>query len=129
MDIREGFLYTKEHEWVKIDGVNAVFGITDYAQHSLGDITFVELPKPGEELEQFKQYAVVESVKAASDIFAPLSGAVVKVNESLADKPELINESAFDKGWMVAVKLKEPIRKEKLMDHKAYGEYLKTVSK
>lgn len=96
MEIREGLYYSKDHEWVRIEGDRAYIGITDYAQDSLGSIVYVEIPKEGKALSKGEVLSVVESVKAASDIFAPISGTVVEVNQALADSPELINESPYE---------------------------------
>lgn len=96
MEIREGLYYSKDHEWVRIEGDRAYIGITDYAQDSLGSIVYVEIPKEGKALSKGEVLSVVESVKAASDIFAPISGTVVEVNQALADNPELINESPYE---------------------------------
>ena len=117
--------YTKEHEWVKIkDGVASV-GITDYAAHQLGDVTFVELPQAGKSVKQFDVLCAIESVKAASDIFAPLSGKVTLVNEALNDAPEIVNESAEDAGWMVQMEPADPAEVKNLMDRQAYDEFLR----
>ncbi|MBU0503254.1 MAG: glycine cleavage system protein GcvH [Candidatus Omnitrophota bacterium] len=123
-EVREGLFYTKEHEWVKIEDNFATFGITDHAQHALGDVTFVELPKAGAELAQGKMFATIESVKAASDVFAPLSGIVVKVNSDLVNKPESINKSPYGEAWFVAVEIKNEAEKKNLMDAAAYKDYL-----
>ena len=96
MEIREGLYYSKDHEWVRIEGDRAYIGITDYAQDSLGSIVYVEMPKEGKALSKGEVLSVVESVKAASDIFAPISGTVVEINQALADSPELINESPYE---------------------------------
>ena len=124
MEVEKGLFYTKEHEWVKIEGKEATIGISDYAQTSLGDITFVELPEIGKEVEQFKPIAALESVKAASDIYAPLSGKVIKVNEEIVQAPELINQSPYTEGWFAVIEIKDEVEKEKLMDDAAYDEYL-----
>ncbi|MFH1398371.1 MAG: glycine cleavage system protein GcvH [Candidatus Omnitrophota bacterium] len=124
-EVCEGLFYTKEHEWVKIEGNLATFGISDHAQHALGDVTFVELPKLGAELSQGKMFATVESVKAASDVFAPLSGKVVKVNSDLVNKPELINKAPYGEAWFVQVEIKNEAEKKNLMDSSAYKDYLK----
>src|SRR6202161_2973060 len=100
MEIEENFLYTKEHEWVSIDDNTATMGITDYAQEALGDVTYVELPEEESEVEQFEQCVSIESVKAASDIFAPIGGRVVEVNRKLEDSPGLINRDCYGKGWI-----------------------------
>ncbi len=128
MNIPEGLLYTKEHEWVKVEGDTAIMGITDYAQNSLGDITFIELPEKGAESKQSEAIATVESVKAASDVYAPLSGTVEKVNEALADAPELVNQSPYDKGWFVEIKIKDLREKDALMDVSDYKNYVEGLS-
>lgn len=98
-------LYAESHEWVRVEGDEAVLGITEHAQHALGDITYVELPAPGDKLNAGQEMGVVESVKAASDLYSPVEGEVVAVNEALNDAPELINQSPYEQGWMVRVKL------------------------
>lgn len=123
--VPEELKYTKDHEWVRIDGDKAAFGITDHAQSALGDITFVELPAEGRELKQGKAFSTVESVKAASDIYAPLSGSIVDVNKSLEMSPDQINASPYEKGWICRVKISEPAEISKLMDAAAYETYLK----
>jgi glycine cleavage system H protein len=117
--------YSKEHEWVRIDGDEALIGITDYAQEELGDITFVEIPEVGKQLKQMDILATIESVKAASDIFAPLSGEVVEVNGALEDKPEIINESPYEKGWICRIRISDASESEKLLSAEEYEEYLK----
>jgi glycine cleavage system H protein len=124
-EVRDGLFYTKEHEWAKIEGNLATFGITDHAQHALGDVTFIELPKSGVELTQGKMFATVESVKAASDVFAPLSGKVVKVNSDLVNKPELINKAPYGEAWFAVVEIKNEAEKKNLMDALVYKDYLK----
>ena len=105
MDIPSELLYTDTHEWIRLDGKNAEIGITDFAQHSLGDITYVELPAVGDILVAGREMGVVESVKAASDLFAPVSGVVVAVNDGLGDHPEWINQSPYAEGWMIRAEL------------------------
>lgn len=105
MNIPAGLSYTDTHEWVRLEGNEAVIGITDYAQHSLGDITYVELPAVGDTLTQGGEMGTVESVKAASDLFAPVSGTVTAINEELADHPDLVNTAPYEGGWMVRVTL------------------------
>lgn len=117
--------YTKEHEWVRIEGSTASVGITDYAAHQLGDITFVELPPVGKTVKQFEVLCGIESVKTASDIYAPLSGKVVAVNAALNDTPEVVNESPEEAAWMVKLEISDPSESAKLMDRDAYLEYLK----
>lgn len=124
MHAPEGLLYTREHEWVSIKGKTTTIGITDYAQGSLGDITFVDLPKVGAVLERSKQYAIVESVKAASDVYAPVSGKVVKVNEALTTHPELINQSPYDKGYFAVVEMADEKDVSGLMSSAEYKKYV-----
>ena len=119
--------FTKEHEWVKVkEGIGAV-GISEHAAHELGDITFVELPKIGAVVTQFGVLGSIESVKAASDIFAPVSGKVVKVNEALDTAPEIVNESAEDAGWMAWVEIADESELKNLMTQEQYNDYLKTL--
>ncbi|MFH2138684.1 MAG: glycine cleavage system protein GcvH [Candidatus Omnitrophota bacterium] len=125
MNIPENLLYTKEHEWVKIEGKRATMGIDDYAQSSLGDITFIELPKVGDICKQFEQFATVESVKAASDVYAPMSGKIVKVNDDVQNSPEMINQDPYEKGWFVVIELSDEGEKDNLMNLTKYQEYLK----
>ena len=100
--------YTKEHEWAKPDGKNARIGITEFAQVELGDVVFVELPKVGARVQQMQTFGVVESVKAVSDLYAPLSGEVIEVNSELTKNPELVNSDPYGKGWMIVVALSNP---------------------
>ncbi|MFP4380745.1 MAG: glycine cleavage system protein GcvH [Candidatus Sumerlaeia bacterium] len=116
--------FTKDHEWVRVEGDEAVIGISDFAQAELGDITFVETPSEGDEFGQGDAMATVESVKAASDIYAPVSGEVVAANDELEDAPELVNESPYDKGWIVRLKMSDSAELEKLMDAEAYDQYV-----
>ena len=117
--------YTKEHEWVKIkDGVASI-GISEHAAHELGDITFVELPQVGKTVKQFEVLAGIESVKAASDIYAPLSGKVTKVNEALNDTPEIVNEAAEDAGWIAWLEPSDISEVKNLLSKAEYDEYLK----
>ena len=129
MDIPGNLLYTKDHEWARIEGKNAYVGITEYAQHSLGDITFIELPKAGQELKQSSYCATVESVKAASEVFAPLSGKVISVNSQLSENPELINQSPYEKGYFVSLQMTNETEKAALMDAAGYENYIKGISK
>jgi len=124
MDIPSDLLFTKEHEWARINVGEATVGITDYAQHSLGDITFVDLPKVGKKVKKGEQLATVESVKAASDVYAPVSGEVVKVNGQLIDIPELINKVPYNDGWFVVIKISEESEKSGLMSGDQYKEYV-----
>ena len=113
--------YSKEHEWVRVeDDDRATIGITSFAADELGDIVFVELPEPARTLEQFAAFGVVESVKAVSDLFAPVSGEVVEANGDLAAKPELVNSDPYDAGWMLRVRLADPAQVDDLLDADAY---------
>ena len=120
--------FTKEHEWLKIkEGIVSV-GITDYAAHQLGDVTFVELPQVGKSVKQFEVLCSIESVKAASDIYAPVSGTVTLVNEALGDAPEIVNESAEDAGWMVCIEMTDSSELAKLMNREQYDTYLRGLA-
>ncbi len=104
MNIPDELCYTKEHEWARMEGGLCVVGITDYAQGELGDIVYVELPQPGTQVEIMGEFGVVESVKTASDLYSPLAGEIVEVNEDLEDNPELVNDSPYDEGWMLKIR-------------------------
>jgi len=112
--------YSKDHEWVRVEGSRATIGITNFAADELGDIVFVELPEVGAQLAQFASFGVVESVKAVSDLYAPVSGEVAEVNEALREKPELMNADPFGEGWILRIELKAPDEVEQLMDAAAY---------
>jgi len=112
--------YHREHDWARVEGDTAVFGLTDYAQETLGDIVFIELPEVGADVTAGVPYAEVESVKAVSDVYAPLSGSVVEVNEEVVDAPELINESPFETGWLIKVRLSDPGEIDDLMTAEEY---------
>lgn len=112
--------YTKEHEWAIVQGDVATVGITDYAQSSLGDIVYVEMPKPGATVAQFKQMGVIESVKAVSDIYAPLSGAIVEINGEVENDPAKVNNEPYGTGWLVKIKLADPGEVKNLLDAPAY---------
>lgn len=119
--------FTKEHEWVKIDHQNATVGITHHAQHALGDVVYVELPKPGTKIEQGKPIGVVESVKAVSDIYAPISGTVKQVNQEVIDQPEKINHDPYQSGWLLQIEVNE--EPKTLLTYKDYDELLKKEAK
>jgi len=119
--------FSKEHEWVKISGTTATVGISDHAAHELGDITFVELPQVGKTVKQFDTLAAIESVKAASDIYAPVSGKVIAVNETLENAPEVVNESAEESGWICVLEISDPSEVKNLMNRAQYDEYLKNL--
>jgi len=123
--IRENLYYTKDHEWTKIEGDSAVVGITDHAQESLGEVTFVELPQVGRSLVQHGQIGTVESSKAASDIYSPVAGTVTQANEKLESEPELINKDCYGAGWICKVRVSNPAGVKNLMNAKQYDEYLK----
>jgi glycine cleavage system H protein len=112
--------YTKDHEWVRVDGDVATVGITEYAASQLGDIVFVELPDAGRSLEQFAAFGVVESVKAVSDLFAPLTGTVAEANGALTGAPELVNSEPYGEGWMIRLTLTAPAEVDELLDATAY---------
>ncbi len=116
--------YHREHDWARIEGDTAVFGLTSYAQETLGDIVYIELPEVGADVTAGTAYAEVESVKAVSDVYAPLSGSVVEVNDEVVDAPELINESPFEDGWLIKVKLTDPSEAEDLMSAEEYEELI-----
>ena len=112
--------YHREHDWVRVDGDEAVLGITDYAQETLGEIVFIELPEVGTDVTAGTPYAEVESVKAVSDVYAPLSGSVIEVNEDVVDAPETLNTSPYDDGWLVKVKMSEPSEVDQLLTVEQY---------
>ncbi|HEY4643259.1 MAG TPA: glycine cleavage system protein GcvH [Bacteroidota bacterium] len=116
--------YTKEHEWVKVDGTTGTVGITDFAQSELGDVVYVELPSPGAKLEQGKSFGTIEAVKAVSDLYAPVSGEVVEINKELSVKPELVNQQPYDAGWMVKVKISKAAELGELLDAAKYQELI-----
>jgi glycine cleavage system H protein len=118
------YRYTKDHEWIKIDGSLGTVGVTDYAQHELGDVVFVELPKIGARIKAGESFGSVESVKAVSDIFSPVSGEVTEVNTSLVDAPEKINSDPHGAAWLVRIKLDDPKEADSLMDAGAYQAYV-----
>ena len=119
--------YTRTHEWVTVDGKHATVGITDFAQAQLGDVVFLELPKQGAELGAGGAFGVVESVKAASDLYSPVAGRVTEVNERLTATPELVNSDPYGEGWLIKVRLSDPSQVESLMDAAAYQAYLETL--
>ncbi|MFB3052803.1 MAG: glycine cleavage system protein GcvH [Dehalococcoidia bacterium] len=124
MVIPSDLRYTKEHEWVRVaDGIGTV-GITDYAQDQLGDVVYVDLPSPGKQLSQLAVFGEIESVKAVSELYAPVSGEVVESNGALADKPELINESPYSEGWIMKLRLTEESEVENLLTADQYSDYI-----
>lgn len=127
MAVPKDYKYTRTHEWVKIDGDTATVGLTDFAQNELGDITYIELPAPGETLNQTDSFGVIESVKAASDIYMPVTGEVIEGNSEVEDAPELVNTSPFENAWLIKVRISNASELESLMDADAYDKYLEEV--
>jgi len=123
-NIAENLKYTKDHEWVKKDGDVATIGITDFAQNSLGDLVYVELPQIGRKVEKGEEFVVVESCKAASDVYSPLSGEVVEVNTALADSPESVNSEPYDSGWLVKLRPANSDDAEALMSAEEYKNHI-----
>ena len=119
--------YTKDHEWISLEGDTATIGITDYAQEQLGDIVFVELPEVGKKLDKGAEAAVVESVKAASEVYAPVAGEIVEVNGALTDEPAVVNNDPEGAGWFVKIKVADRTAVEALMDIDAYQAFLQTI--
>src|SRR6266481_3723888 len=124
MEIPEGLKYSKEHEWVLVEGKSATIGITEYAQEELGDIVYVELPEVGEKVVKDDPFGAVESVKAVSDVYAPVSGAVLEVNDVLPDNPETINDDPYGDGWMIRVEMSDLDDLKDLMNAEEYAEYV-----
>lgn len=123
MKVEKGLLYTKDHEWVKVEGDEAYIGLADYAQSNLGDIVYVELPDAGDEIDAEEELASVESVKAAAEVFSPISGEVLEANEDLDDDPALLNADPYA-NWIVKLSIKDKAELDGLMDDKAYEEFL-----
>lgn len=124
MAVPRDMKFTRTHEWVRLDGDVATIGITDFAQQELGDITYLELPQPGEELNQTDSFGVIESVKAASDVYMPLTGEIVESNSEAEEAPELINQSPFEAAWLIKVRVANTSELEELMDAEAYEAFL-----
>ena len=122
----EELKYTDQHEWTRIESDSATIGITDYAQQSLGDIVYVELPEIGTEVKKGEEFGTIESVKAASDTYSPLTGEVTEINEDLQEHPEYINQSPYDKGWIIKIKIKDSSEINDLMNSHQYQEYIKS---
>ena len=127
MEFPAGLRYTKEHEWIRVEGNQAYVGITDYAQQELGDVVYVELPEPGGAVRHMEPFGVVESVKAVSDLFSPVTGSVTQVNEELFNRPELVNSDPYGQGWMIVVEIGEPAQLESLLTAEEYEAYLRQV--
>ena len=126
MNIPENLKYTKDHEWIKVDGDVATVGITDYAQNELGDIVFVEIETEGETLDKEEVFGTVEAVKTVSDIFMPISGEVVEVNSKLEDSPEIVNKDCYGEGWLIKIKYSEKSELEDLLDADKYKELIES---
>lgn len=124
MEFPDDLKYTKEHEWARIDGTRVVVGITDFAQDELGDVVFVELPQPDASVEANSTFGVVESVKAVSDLYSPISGTVVDVNHELEDKPELVNEAPYGDGWMIVIEASNASELDQLLSAADYQTYI-----
>jgi glycine cleavage system H protein len=127
-NVPEELQYSKDHEWVRVEGDVAVIGITDYAQNSLGDVVYVELPKVGERFEAHESFGSVESVKAVSEIFTPVGGEVVEVNESLADEPEKVNTEPYAGAWMIRMRMSNPGEVDSLLSAAEYEDFTKAES-
>lgn len=127
MNVPQDLFYTKDHEWARLEGKTAYMGITDHAQHSLGDITFIDLPKKGQEVTQGKFCATVESVKAASDVYAPFSGRVISVNDAIVVNPATVNQSPYEEGYFCVIEIKDEKEKANLMDAARYTRYLENL--
>ncbi len=128
MELPSGLKYSREHEWVRVEGNIAVIGITDFAQSELGDVVYVELPEAGAEVEANNTFGVVESVKAVSDLFAPVSGVVVEANTTLEDQPELVNSEPYEDGWMIRVEMKDESELNDLLEADSYRAYTEEES-
>jgi glycine cleavage system H protein len=127
-NVPEDVHYSKDHEWVRVDGNEAIIGITDYAQNSLGDVVYVELPKSGDDFAANEAFGSVESVKAVSEVFTPVAGTVTSINESLADEPETVNSDPYGKGWMIRIKMKNPGEVDSLLTAAEYEDFTKAES-
>jgi glycine cleavage system H protein len=125
-NVPEGLYYSKDHEWLKVEGGAGTVGITDHAQSSLGDVVYVELPKPGDSFAAHDTFGSVESVKAVSELFLPVAGEVTEVNESLQDEPEKVNSDPYGDGWMVRVRLSNPGEVDGLLSAAEYEDYIKS---
>ena len=127
-NVPEDLHYSKDHEWVRVDGDQAIIGITDYAQNSLGDVVYVELPKAEDEFAASESFGSVESVKAVSEVFTPIAGTVVTINEALADDPENVNSDPYGQGWMVRLKMSNPGEVDSLLTAAEYEDFTKAES-
>ena len=127
-NVPEDLHYSKDHEWVRVDGDQAIIGITDYAQNSLGDVVYVELPKADDQFAANEAFGSVESVKAVSEVFTPVAGVVVKINEALADEPETVNSDPYGDGWMIRLKMSHPGEVDSLLTAAEYEDFTKAES-
>lgn len=127
MEIPSNLLYTKDHEWALIEGDTATIGITDHAQSSLGDVVFVELPSPGRELKSHETFGVVESIKAVSDLYSPLAGTVVAINDQAAQEPAIVNHSPYTKGWLIKILISDKNAASQLMKPADYKAFVDTL--
>jgi glycine cleavage system H protein len=127
-NVPENLHYSKDHEWVRVEGDTAVVGITDHAQEQLGDVVYVELPKPGEDFAAHESFGSVESVKAVSEIFTPVSGKVAEVNEALNDEPEKVNQDPYGEGWMIKIKMSSRGQVDSLLTSAEYEDFTKAES-
>jgi glycine cleavage system H protein len=124
MEFDASCMYDKEHEWIRVEGDEGVIGISDYAQDQLSDVVYVELPEVGETLEKGDVFAVVESVKAASDVYMPVSGEIIEINDELEDTPELVNQDPYGEAWFVRISINDPAELDNLMDADAYQAFV-----
>tara|TARA_B100001175_G_scaffold123434_1_gene105070 strand:- start:949 stop:1329 length:381 start_codon:yes stop_codon:yes gene_type:complete len=124
MSKQSNLLFTKEHEWLEVDGNEAKIGITNFAQSELGDIIFVELPDVGDSFDQHEVFGTIEAVKTVADLFMPISGEVISINDKIEDEPELINSNPFEDGWIIKIKIKDDAEKDDLLSDKQYNELI-----
>lgn len=128
-EVREGLRYSKDHEWVKVEGGNARVGISDHAQHQLTELAFIELPKKGQKVKVGEVLGIVESVKNTADVYSPVSGEVIEVNSTLEEDPQVINKSPYDQGWLAVMRLDDPSELDKLMDASTYKKFIEQAKK
>jgi glycine cleavage system H protein len=128
-EVREGLRYSKDHEWVKVEGGNARVGISDHAQHQLTELAFIELPKNGQKVKAAEVLGIVESVKNTADVYSPVSGEVIEVNSELEEDPQVINKSPYDQGWLAVIRLDDPGEVSMLMDAATYKKFIEQVKK
>jgi len=128
-EVREGLRYSKDHEWVKVEGGNARVGISDHAQHQLTELAFIELPKNGQKVNAGEVLGIVESVKNTADVYSPVSGDVIEVNSALEEDPQVINKSPYDQGWLAVIRLDDPGEVSMLMDAATYKKFIEQVKK